>query len=78
MNNPVSASAYERKASLGGGYRGVVNDRRSNERIESQVLETISAARYWARKEVDRLMGGVPWKPGYCYKPYWVMNVWTR
>ena len=77
MNNPVTAQAFERKASLGGGYRGVVLDRRTKERTESPILPSINEARYWARKEVERLMAGAPWAPGYSYKPHWAMNVWT-
>ena len=79
MENPVSATAYERKAELGGGFRAVVVDKRgSKQRYESPILGTIEAARHWARVKVDHLMDGAPWRPGYSYRPYWNMHVWVR
>ena len=76
--NPVSAIAYERKTELGGGFRAVVIDRRSGQRDESPILPDINSARHWARVRIDSLMRGEPWVPGYSYKPYWALNVWTR
>lgn len=73
-NHTLTAAAYELDD---GGFRGVVVDRRSKERRASDVLPTIEAARFWARQHVHKIMGKTPWLPGYIYKPYWIMNVWT-
>ena len=74
----LSAAAYKLKESYGGGYRAVVMDNRSQERHKSEVFATVHEARNWARKLVEKLMGGQPWAPGYIYRPDWVMNVWVR
>ena len=78
MNNPVQAVAFERKEELGGGFRGRVLDLRDKQTYDSPVLDTISKARHWAKRKVFDLMDGEPWAPGYSYKPYWRMNVWTH
>ena len=75
MTLTLATTAYERKD---GGFRGVVIYKRSGQRTESSVLESVQAARFWVRTEVDRLMAGQSWAPGYIYKPNWGMNVWTR
>lgn len=74
----IATTAYERKEELGGGFRGVVKDKRSGERYESPVLSTIQEARHWVRVKVDHLMGDTAWAPGYVYRPNWIMNVWIR
>lgn len=75
MRHILTAQAYERKA---GGFRGVVLDRRTKQRHESDVLPTVDAARHWARVKVHAIMDGAAWAPGYSYKPYWTMNVWCQ
>ena len=78
MKNPITGAAFERKAELGGGYRAVVRDNRTQERTEGPVFQEIGQARFWVRVEIDKRMAGQPWSPGCVYKPYWVINVWTR
>ena len=74
-SHTLTAAAYELDD---GGFRGVVVDRRNKERLASDVLPTIEAARFWARQRVHKIMGETPWLPGYIYRPYWIMNVWTN
>lgn len=62
VNNPLSLRAYERKSELGGGFRGVVVRHADKARFESDVLETYEAARDWAIREADRLMGSTPYR----------------
>lgn len=78
MQDVLVATAYERKAELGGGARGVVLDKRTKERYESPVLDDVSQARAWAKTKVFALMGDQPWAPGYIYKPEWRMYVYIR
>lgn len=76
-NNPVTAEAYERKASLGGGFRAIVVDRRNSTRHESDILDSRAAAITWARRKVFEIMGDTPWRPGYIYRPTWRLHVWV-
>ena len=77
MRHVLTAQAYERKESLGGGFRGVVYHPLTKQRDESPVLPTIDAARHWARSRVFEIMGEKPWRPGYIYRPTWRMNVFA-
>jgi hypothetical protein len=78
MRHILTATAFERKVELGGGFRGIVLDRRTKARHESDVLPTLDAARHWARVKVAAIMGDSAWLPGYGYKPNWQMNVWVE
>ncbi len=51
----VAAHAYERKAELGGGFRGVVVDKRTSDRMESDVMPTLAEARNWVSQRQKRL-----------------------
>ena len=77
MNNPVQAVAFERKEELGGGYRGRVLDIRDSKTYDSPIMSTVHQARNWAKQQVAVLMDGQQWAPGYRYKPYWMLFVWT-
>lgn len=74
----LTAKAYERKAELGGGFRGTVYDRRTKTLIQSDVFTSRDDARNWAKREVFKIMGDKPWAPGYIWRPTWVMNVFAR
>lgn len=50
----ATIAAFERKAELGGGFRGVYFNLVTKERVESEVLPTLEAARYFAKAEAHR------------------------
>lgn len=77
MTHILTAAAFERKDELGGGFRAVVLDKRTKEKYQSDVLDTIEAARHWAKTKVLAILAGQPYAPGYRYKPYWAMNVFV-
>lgn len=70
--------AFERKESLGGGFRGRVRDLEGNVVSESPVCATIEEARYWVKNEMHRILAGYPYKPAYRYKPDWMMFAWVQ
>lgn len=72
----ITAIAFERKEELGGGYRGRLKDYRNGYIYESDVVDTVNAARHWARTKIFELMGEESWAPGYSYKTHWTLNVW--
>lgn len=74
MKNIITAIAFERNA---GGYRARVLDKRDQQIHESPILDTIKAARNWARSKALDLAGEQSYRLGYCYKP-WTMCVWVR
>lgn len=78
MRHVLTAEAYERKAELGGGFRGVVLIRAKKARLESPVLTSLEDARRWAKAKVFEIMGDTAWAPGYVLKPNWRMNVWAE
>lgn len=58
----MTIRAYARKAELGGGFRGLVLDRRDGSQIESDVLQTYEEARNWAIRESHARMGQTPYR----------------
>jgi len=80
MTHVLTVQAYERKTELGGGFRGVVLDKRSQEKTESPIFPTMAEARYWAKSLAFKVMGATSWAPGYYRqtKSFWGMNVFTR
>lgn len=73
----VIGEAFERKATLGGGFRAVVVDKRNGQRHESEVLGERSAAVNWVRRKVCDLMGDSAWAPGYVYRPTYILRAWV-
>lgn len=47
----ATIAAYPIKDELGGGFRGVYLHRETKNRIASDVLPTLEAARFWAKTE---------------------------
>lgn len=78
----LSCEAYERKAELGGGWRGQVIDRRllpsSDALTRSDIFPSKAAAILWCRQHVANVMQDTPWAPGYIYRPNWYMNVFVN
>lgn len=46
----ATIAAYPIKETLGGGFRGVMVVSETKERVASDRLDTLEAARYWAKK----------------------------
>lgn len=72
------ARAYERKAELGGGFRGVAFNPKTKERRESDVRETLQQARNDAKRMVHDMLGAETYsktRPGYIWrKSSWHCN----
>jgi hypothetical protein len=58
MEHYATLQAYPIKEELGGGYRGVVFIRPKSERLASDVLPSLDAARNWAKIKAHEVMGG--------------------
>lgn len=74
----ASARAYQRKAELGGGYRGVAFMPSTKERRQGEVRETLAQARNDAKRHVYEMLGPQRYartRPGYCWgKHSWSCN----
>ena len=73
----LSAVVFERKSELGGGYRARVRRNATQVIEDGPVFQTKQEGINWARHKVHELMGGIPWRPGYIYKPDWIMHAWV-
>lgn len=66
LYNPIiKTDAYERKADLGGGYRGICFDCRTKTKHESPVLETLDKAGFWALSKAAELYADITVTAGH-------------
>lgn len=54
IEHVATIAGYPIKDELGGGFRGVYLNRVTRNRIQSDVLSTLSAAKFWAQTEAHR------------------------
>lgn len=75
----ATITAYQIKAELGGGFRGVIFNRETKERRQSDRLDTIEAAKFWAKSEAHKAYepDGYSLAPIYRKGEYYA-NVWVR
>lgn len=76
----ASARAYQRKAELGGGYRGVAFLTATKERRQGEVRQTLAEARNDAKRHVYEMLGARRYsmtRPGYIWgRSSWACNYW--
>ena len=69
-----SIAAYPIKT---GGFRGVILNRATKERKASEVLETLEAAKFWAKTAAFEALAGTPFTlAAYRLKGEYQANVW--
>ncbi len=72
-------NAYKIKAERGGGFRGVVFNRLTKEKLESPALGTLSEATYWVKKKISDLIPDGAYKLApMSRKGEYLANVWTE
>lgn len=81
MNAVLTIKAYERKAELGGGFRGRVYRPADKAVFESDVLPSLDAAKFWAQTEAHKLMGSRPYRRAHVAKRFtggsYQANIWA-
>lgn len=76
MRHAYTLNAYERKE---GGFRGVLFNRESKDRKQSDVLPTLEEARHWTRKAIwEELPDGHFTIAPYRRRHEYLANVWVR
>lgn len=74
----ATARAYQRRADLGGGFRGLAILAATKERREGDVRQTLAEARNDAKRHAYNMLGAARYsrtRPGYIYgRTSWACN----